>query len=65
MENASATFLEAARGVLGHIRRALSRRVINPDLLSAAERLQYESYLRRETRSSASTICSAPALPMR
>lgn len=47
MENASAAFLEAVRGVLGPIRRALNCEATNPDLLSAAERLQYEGYLRR------------------
>lgn len=48
MENASAAFLEAVRGVLGPIRQVLSRGAINPDLLSAAERLQYEGYQRRK-----------------
>jgi hypothetical protein len=33
--------------VLGSIRRALSCGTINPDLRSAAERLQYQGYLRR------------------
>lgn len=47
MENASAAFLEAVRAALGPIRRALSRGAIHPELLSAAERLQYEGYLRR------------------
>jgi transposase len=47
MENASAAFLEAVRSALGPIRRALGRGAINPDLLSAAERLQYEGDLRR------------------
>ena len=38
MENAKAAFLEAARAVPGPISQALSRAVINPDLLSAVER---------------------------
>ena len=48
MENASAAFLGAVRGALGSIRQALSCGAINPGLLSAAERLQYECYRRRE-----------------
>ncbi|MGE0415433.1 MAG: hypothetical protein AB7O80_01395 [Acetobacteraceae bacterium] len=48
MENASAAFLEAVRGVLGPIRQALCHCAINLGLLSAAERLQYEGYRRRK-----------------
>ncbi|WP_424140776.1 ISL3 family transposase [Roseomonas chloroacetimidivorans] len=47
MENASAAFLGAVRSVLGPIRRALGACTIDPELLSAAERLQYDVYLRR------------------
>ncbi len=47
MENASAAFLQAVRSVLGPIRRALGACTVSPDLLSAAERLQYEGYVRR------------------
>jgi transposase len=47
MENASAAFLQAVRGALGSIRRALGAGAVAPELLSAAERLQYDGYLRR------------------
>ena len=53
MENASAAFLEAVRSVLGPIRRALGAGTIDPGLLSAAERLQYDGYLRRREENGA------------
>jgi len=48
MENASRAFLEAVRGSMRQIRAAIGATVINPALLTAAERLQYDGYLRRE-----------------
>lgn len=48
MENASRAFLDAVRRSRGQIRAAIGAVTINPDLLTAAERLQYEGYLRRE-----------------
>ncbi|MGO4339877.1 ISL3 family transposase [Labrys sp. KB_33_2] len=48
MENASRAFLEAVRKSMRPIRAVLGAATINPDLLTAAERLQYEGYLRRE-----------------
>ncbi|NGM23821.1 transposase [Roseomonas stagni] len=47
MENASAAFLQAVRGALGSIQRALGVGAIDPELLSSAARLQYDGYLRR------------------
>lgn len=48
MENASAAFLEAVRRSMRSIRSALGTAVIDPALLTHAERLQHEGYLRRE-----------------
>jgi transposase len=48
MENASAAFLIAVRKSMRPIRVAIRATTINPDLLTCAERLQYEGYLRRE-----------------
>ena len=48
MENASCAFLDSVRGSMRQIRAAIGATVINPALLTAAERLQYEGYLRRE-----------------
>lgn len=48
MENASRAFLDAVRQSMRQIRSAMGAMTINPDLLTAAERIQYEGYLRRE-----------------
>ena len=48
MENASRAFLDAVRTSMRQIRTAIGATVINPGLLTAAERIQYEGYLRRE-----------------
>ncbi|MFC3691627.1 ISL3 family transposase [Chenggangzhangella methanolivorans] len=47
MENASAAFLNAVRAAMTPIRRTLGATRIDPKLLTVAERLQYEGYLRR------------------
>jgi transposase len=48
MENASAALLEAVRRSMRPVRTALGSTVIDPALLTHAERLQHEGYLRRE-----------------
>lgn len=52
MENASAAFLEAVRKSMRSIRTALGATTVDPVLLTAAEKLQYEGYLRRQDTSS-------------
>ena len=47
-ENASAAFLDAVRKSMRAIRTAIGAATINPALLTCAEKLQYEGYLRRE-----------------
>ena len=42
MENASRAFLDAVRRSMRLIRCAMGAATINPDLLTAAERIQYE-----------------------
>lgn len=48
MENASGAFLEAVSKSMKPIRAALGATMIDPKLLTCAEHLQYEGYLRRE-----------------
>jgi transposase len=53
MENASAAFLHAVRKSLRAIRRVVGESQVNPDLLTAAERLQYAGWQRREAANEA------------
>ncbi|NBJ13879.1 ISL3 family transposase [Microvirga arsenatis] len=53
MENASRAFLDAVRRSMRQIRAAIGAATINPHLLTAAERIQYEGYLRREDTNAA------------
>jgi transposase len=53
MENASAAFLDAVRKSMASIRSAIGATTINPKLLTCAEKLQYEGYLRREETNAA------------
>jgi len=46
MENASAAFLDAVRKSMRSIRATLGAATVNPELLTCAEKLQYEGYLR-------------------
>jgi len=48
MENASTAFLDAVRKSIRPIPAAIGATVINPKLLTSAERLQYEGFLPRE-----------------
>lgn len=48
MENASAAFLDAVRLSMRAVRGVLGATTIDPTLLTAAEQLQHEGFLRRE-----------------
>ncbi|KAA0571656.1 ISL3 family transposase [Azospirillum sp. B21] len=48
MENASHAFLDAVRKSMRQIRVAIGAATVDPTLLTAAEHIQYEGYLRRE-----------------
>jgi transposase len=53
MENASCAFLDAVRKSMRQVRAAVGAATINPSLLTAAERLQYEGFLGREDANAA------------
>jgi transposase len=65
MENASSAFLDAVRKSMRAIRTALGAATIDPDLLTAAERLQYEGYLRREDANSAILALAKEGRPIK
>ena len=52
MENASHAFLDAVRKSMRQVRIAVGTATVNSKLLTAAERLQYDGYLRREETNS-------------
>ena len=53
MENASRAFLDAVRKSMRQVRSVIGATTIKPELLTAAERIQYEGYLRREETNAA------------
>jgi len=65
MENASTAFLEAVRKSMRSIRSTIGATVINPDLLTCAERLQYEGFLRREETNFAILALAKDGIPIR
>jgi transposase len=65
MENASSAFLDAVRRSMRVIRTAIGATTINPALLTCAERLQYEGYLRRTYTNAAIMALVAEAVPLK
>ena len=65
MENASRAFLDAVRKSLRQIRTVIGATTIDPKLLTAAERLQYEGYLRREETNAAILALSKSGTPIK
>jgi transposase len=65
MENASNAFLDAIRKSMRSIRYAIGATAINPELLTCAEKLQYEGYLRREEANAAIITLAKGCVPIR
>ena len=65
MENASAAFVEAVRRSMRDIRAAMGATTINPDLLTCAERLRYQGYLRRQDAHTAIAALINSGVPLK
>ncbi|MFN0220087.1 MAG: ISL3 family transposase [Hyphomicrobium sp.] len=65
MQNASRAFLDAVRKSMRQIRSVIGATTIDPELLTCAERIQYEGYLRREETNAAILALSASGLPLK
>jgi transposase len=65
MENASPAFLDAVRKSMRQIRTVIGATTIDLKLLNAAERLQYEVYLRREETNAAIPALSKSGIPIK
>jgi transposase len=65
MENASAAFLNAVRRSMRAIRTAIGATTINPELLTRAERLQYDGYLQRKQTNAAVMALVRDAVPLK
>lgn len=65
MENGSAAFLDAVRRSMRVIRTAVGATTINPTLLTSAERLQYEGFLRREETNAAILALASDGVPIK
>jgi transposase len=65
MENASAAFLDAVRRSMNRIRTAIGATTINPKLLTYAEKLRYEGYLRRQDSHAAIAALVSDGVPLK
>ena len=65
MENASAAFLDAVRRSMRAIRVAIGATTINPELLTCAESLRYQGYLRRRDAHAAIAALVRNGVPLK
>ncbi|MCJ2106366.1 ISL3 family transposase [Methylobacterium sp. E-041] len=65
MENASRGFLDAVRKSMRQVREVVGAATLDPALLTAAEHIQYEGYLRREEADAAIRALAEAGIPIR
>jgi transposase len=65
LENASRAFLDAVYRSMGQVRQVLGGAIVDPVLLTAAERIQYEGYLRRQETNAAIAERAAAGMPIK
>ena len=65
MENASSAFLDAVRKSMRSIRQALAAGEIDPTLLTCAEHIQYEGFLRREETNTTIRALADEGMPIK
>lgn len=65
MENATKAFLDAVRKSMRQIRSVIGATTINPRLLTAAERIQYDGYLRREQNNATILALAKDGVPLK
>lgn len=65
MENARRGFLNAVRGSMRQVREVVGAATVDPELVTAAERIQYEGYLRREEADVAIRALADAGVPIR
>ncbi|MGY4352201.1 transposase [Bradyrhizobium sp. GM7.3] len=65
MENASAAFLDAVRRSMNRIRTAIGATTIDPELLTCAEKLRYQGYLRRQDSHAVITALVSDGVPLK
>jgi len=65
MENASAAFLDAVRRSMSKIRTAIGATTLDPKLLTCAEKLRYQGYLRRQDCHAAIEALVSDGVPLK
>ncbi len=65
MENASRAFLDAVQKSMRNIRSAIGSSIVDPKLLTRAEKLQYDGYIRRQDMNEAILALSKQGVPIR